>query len=248
MIFPLKENSPIFILAHGTISANAAAGKDEKNTAAPGKIISRSEFEPGNTHISEREVFMRKSMLITALILLTFLVTVPLLAAEMVDSPMYIHWARFKLGSFAQYTIKSKLPTMTTESEQTQTLKTVTAQKATVQITMVMTVAGNKTQVPPSSMELPAKIEKAKLGEYKLEYNPKAKILGKGKEKFTIKGKYVQADWIKAEVEQNGMKTVETIWTSDDIPGTVVKTLQVTGAPANTTVEMMLVDFKADKK
>ncbi len=137
---------------------------------------------------------------------------------------------------------------MNTEGEQTQTLKSITPQKAVVEQKTVSIVAGKRVESPATLMDIPAKIEKAKLGDYKVEYNPRAKILGKGEESIPVKDKKVKAQWIKSYSEQSGMKMTVTVWTNDDIPGMSVKTLSNTGGAAAMTTEMILVDFKAIRK
>jgi hypothetical protein len=168
---------------------------------------------------------------------------VPAIAGEMVDNPMYQHWAKFKVGSFS--TLKSTMSTGG-ETEMTQTLKELTPQKAVVEMKNVMVMAGKKTEIPPQLITHPAKIEKGKASDTHMPAGS-AKVAS-GEETITVKSKGITCKWVKSEISQNSMKTTTTAWINDDIPGTLVKSDSKTEGTVKMSTLQVLIDFKADKK
>jgi hypothetical protein len=192
---------------------------------------------------------MKKTMLfLTALSLTLVFMTLPLLAAELVDNPMYLHWARFKPGTFVTLKMTMKMPAMTTESEMTYTLKEITPQKAVLEVNTTTMVGGKATAMPASKQEIPARIEKAKVGDVTVRAKPSGKILGQGNETFTIKDKKVATKWVKAQGSSGGTTTETTIWTSEDMPNWAVKSVNNSQGAAKMVMEQMVIDFKVIKK
>jgi hypothetical protein len=192
---------------------------------------------------------MKKSLMILGILALSFiLMAMPLLAAEMVDNPMYLHWAKFKPGTFVTLKMTMKMPSMTTDNEMTYTLKQVTPQKALLEVKTTTMVQGKPTVMPPSTQEIPAKIEKAKAIVVTPHAKPQGKVLGQGEETFTIKDKKVKTKWVKAQGEAGGTTTVTTVWTSEDMPNWTVKSVNQSEGAAKMTTEQMVIDFKADRK
>jgi len=111
---------------------------------------------------------------------------------------------------------------------------------------IVTTVAGNEMKMPAQNVEHPAKIDKGDKGEGDETLKPKK--LGEGTEQMEVKGKKIEAQWVKMEIEHQGNTTVSTAWTSDDIPNQTVKMISETTGGVATTTEMILVDLNADRK
>ena len=167
------------------------------------------------------------------------------LSGEMIDNPAYQNWAQFKPGSFVTLKSVTKVGETTSEVKMTQTLKEVTPEKAAVEMVMTMTAAGQEMKMPAQTTEYPAKIEKAE-GEAAEKAEP-VKV-DEGSEELTVNDKKIKTAWVKTEFTQEGTTTVSTVWTSDDIPGNVIKMVSETKGPMTSTSEMTLVDFKAEKK
>jgi len=168
----------------------------------------------------------------------------PLCAEEKVDNPEYKHWAQFKPGSFS--CLKNVVTTMGMKSETTMTttLKEVTAEKVVVEVEVVTVVAGQTMKVPPEKREIPAKIETVKAQE---QIEPKGKIK-EGKEKIEVAGKKIETKWVETELKQDKMVVKSKVWSSDDVPGQVVKIVMSTDGDVKSQTEGSVVKFKADKK
>lgn len=167
--------------------------------------------------------------------------------AEMVDNPMYLHWARFKPGSYVTMKVTTKTAAMTNESEQTYTLKSITPEKAILETRMTAISGGNRTTMPPSTMEIPARVEKGKAVSV-TGVKGSGKVIGQGEEVLTIKDKKVKTKWVKSTAEYSGTKSEVTVWTSNDIPNMTARSINKSSGAAQMTMEQIIIDFKADKK
>ncbi len=191
---------------------------------------------------------MVKRVLLCCLAFSLLLGFIPVMAGEMIDNPMYKHWAKFKPGSFS--TLKGSMQSsgMNSESEMTQTLKELTPQKAVVEMKNAMIVAGKRTENPPQLVTHPAKLEKTK-STADPTHVPKGGVkIASGEDTIMVKSKGVKAKWVKYEITQSGTKMQVTTWINEDIPGTLVKSDNLTSAPVKMSNSMLLVDFKADRK
>ncbi|MBN2560732.1 MAG: hypothetical protein JXQ75_07375 [Phycisphaerae bacterium] len=165
-------------------------------------------------------------------------------AEDLVDSPEYKHWSQFKPGSQSVFKTVSTMMGQKSESTMTTTLKELTAEYAIVEIEIVATIAGKNHTMPKQKRKVPAKVSKE---EAKKQLEPEGKIK-EGKEDLEVAGKKIKTKWIEM-VTKHGDSTMESkIWTSDEVPGQVVKTLTKMKGPTTTTSEGILVKFKAEKK
>jgi hypothetical protein len=171
-------------------------------------------------------------------------------ADEKVDNPTYQHWAQFKPGS---YSVLKTVQTVTvagreikTETTLTTTLKELSAEKALVEMEFVTVSSGRELKLPAQKMEIPAKITKV---EFKKQEEPEGQVKVKeGKEVLKVAGKTIKTTWAEIEIKQ-GKDVIKTkSWTSEEIPGQVVKTVQTMEGKTKMTSEGLLVRFKADKK
>ena len=76
------------------------------------------------------------------------------------DNPAYQSWAKFKPGTMVTYSVDANTAGNTSSTQITQTLKDIDADKATIEVKMSMVMAGNKTDLPAMTHEIPAKIRK----------------------------------------------------------------------------------------
>ena len=169
-------------------------------------------------------------------------------AQEMVDNPLYKHWAQFKPGSFAKLKSTTKVAGITSESYTTTTLKSITTEKAVLEIVSVSKASGREFKSPPFKMDVQAKVPKFKEGKDQQGKGaaPDVKIK-EGKETLKVAGKKLDTKWSETTMKQSGMTINSKSWMCEDVPGQVVKTISKTSGAATATTEMLLVDFKADK-
>ena len=149
-------------------------------------------------------------------------------------------WAKFNVGSSSK--MKTSVTTtvagkpMSTSTTMKQTLLEKTADKAIVEIeTSVMgTSTKTKTEIPLATTGNPALANVT---------NPAN--LKEGSEDVTVGGKTLKCKWVEFESSQNGSTVSSKVWTSEDVPGMMVKSVtKVTGnVPTETTTE--LVEFEA---
>lgn len=145
-----------------------------------------------------------------------------------IDNPMYKNWSAFKVGTWVKSTSVTEASGMKTEMETTSKLVELTAAKAVVEVTMSMTMMGNKTDMPARKDEIPAKIPDATAT---AEKKPDVK---EGNEDLDVGGKKVKTKWI----ETNVSGTKSKVWTSNDVPGTLVKMDSETPGQSKTTLSV----------
>jgi hypothetical protein len=166
--------------------------------------------------------------------------------AQSVDNPAYQVWSIWREG--ASVTTKTEL-TKNGKTEaplkQTQTLKSLSAEKAVIDASMELELNGKPFKTPPAPFEIAAKIEGAPTApSAKKDPNAPAPKMNKGQEKLTINGKTLICEWNEFVIAKG--QTVKT-WYCDDVPGRIAKMVSTNDATKTTTV-MVVVDFKGTKK
>lgn len=159
-------------------------------------------------------------------------------AEDMVDNPAYKVWASFKVGAMVKTEMTTAAGEAKTQMEQTQTLKSLTPEKAVVEVKMAMVMAGNKTEMPASSMDVPAKVEKAKLDQ-KVDAEVK-----EGTEEIDVVGKKMKCKWIETKMKQGDMTVTSKIWTTTEIPGSMAKMESRMDGQVKSETSMKVVEFK----
>ncbi len=169
-------------------------------------------------------------------------------AGEMIDNPDYAHWAKFKVGSFATMKNTSLVGGHKSVALQTKTLKSVAKDKIVIEISME--VVGMEHKIPPQKMEIPAKILRPATPEAvttqptdKPDFKTK-----EGDETLEIDGKKIKVHWIESETKVGQIITKSKAWSSEDVPGRMVKITSRTEGPVESSTEGILSKMKADKK
>jgi hypothetical protein len=155
--------------------------------------------------------------------------------AEKIDNPLYKHWAQFKPGTTATVKTESDMAGNKSEMENTSTLVEVTADKAVVETKMSMVVGGSKMDMPASKMEVAAKIDK--VDTTAAGTKPAIK---ESTEDVDVAGTKVSCKVVEMTNEANGMKTVSKSWTSDKVPGMMVKMESTMDGAMKGTTKMMM--------
>lgn len=164
--------------------------------------------------------------------------------AEKIANPSYETWNKLGVGSSS--TLKSMTDAMgnTTEGETTTTLVEKSAEKVVVEIKASMTMAGQKMDLPAQKIEYPAQIDKEPAGTNPATAAPvDAKVT---EESVTVPAGTFKCKVVESSTEANGMTTKSKSWTSDEVPGSLVKSETVTeGAMASkTTMELAKIEKK----
>jgi protein-tyrosine-phosphatase len=153
--------------------------------------------------------------------------------AEQIANPVYDAWKKAGKGASVTTLTKSEAMGTTSESETKTTVVEVTDEKATLEIKMTATVAGQKMDMPASKIDVPAKVDSATQTTTPAA-DPKAT---QTEEKVTVPAGTFNCKVQVVENEANGMKTKSKIYLSDEVPGGLVKSESTTeGAMASKAV------------
>ncbi len=186
---------------------------------------------------------MNARILIGALALLVAGQVAPSLAYEMGDNPEYKSWASFKAGSMVTLKMISDAGGNKTEMTNTMELLEISGDKAVIQTTTVMVVAGNEMKMPPQKREIMAKMKMAEPAANTKE-GPKAK---ESSEDVTVEGTTYKCKVTESTNEANGVKSVAKSWTSDEVPGGLVKMESTSSGAMSAKTSLTLVKAKAVK-
>jgi len=160
----------------------------------------------------------------------TLLFLVPLTAAD--KHP----WASFKPGSYAKMKTTTTTGPTKMVSEITQTLISVDANNAVVEMETKMMGQTTKTRVP-----MPLKGSASP----NAANAPAPKMSAPVNENITVAGKSIAAKCVDMETDANGMKSAIHSCTSETVPGAVVKAVTKTTGAVKMESVTELVEFAA---
>jgi hypothetical protein len=146
-------------------------------------------------------------------------------------------WVKAGEGSWVVFKMVTEMAEpakMTTEMTQKQTLVDKGVDELTLKLELKL-LGANAMELPATEQKLPVKNAVAD-GDQK-----PAKELKKGEETLTVGEKKVACKWVENEFEANEEKTTTRVWTSDEVPGTLVR---VETKSSKLTFTMSLVDFE----
>jgi len=150
-------------------------------------------------------------------------------AAEEIDNPMYANWAKFKVGSMLKTRSQSIAAEQKMSIDSTATLLEVTPTKLVVEMKTETTSGETKLPTRTRKQDVPAKIAK-----------PADSTIKRSTEDVTVAGTTYTCQVAEETRESVQIKT----WTSDRIPGGVVKAEMHSEGLSVTTV---LVESSAKK-
>ena len=160
-------------------------------------------------------------------------------AAEKMDNPEFKAWSQQKAGTIVTYKATNDFGGMKSETTITNKLIEVGAEKAVVETSTVTTVAGMEIKGPATkrdvlkSVDVPAGKKPDNIGKPEGTFE-------EGTEDVKVGGTTYKTKWYKFKTEKP-VKAQGQIWTSDEVPGQLVKMVtklegQVTGS---TTMELV---------
>lgn len=167
-------------------------------------------------------------------------------AGEMIDNPLYEHWSKFKPGTYVVTVSKQTMAEQNTETEVKTELKSVSKEKVVVEMTSVTKTQDQEFKMPPQTFEHLAKYEKPDLPESEEEETEKPETK-EGEEKIEVAGKKLDTKWYEFVSEDEGTKTHSKSWTSEDMPGQVVKSVTKIEGEFMMNMETRVTDFKVVK-
>jgi hypothetical protein len=168
-------------------------------------------------------------------------------AQETIDNPEFTSWSKFKAGT--SVTLKSTTEAMNVKSESTIVTKLVEvgADKLVVEMTVVSSINGMEFKAPPMKRDVPKQIVLPKGTPKPDPKDPKPKFDGKteeGTETLKIAGGEYKAKWYKTSFEAAGNKIESKNWTSDEIPGGLLKSETTTSGANAATIKIEVTEFK----
>ena len=167
-------------------------------------------------------------------------------AAEKIDNPEFAMWSKHKKGTSITLKTTSSAAGMTSEVVVTTTLVEVGADKVVVEASSVSKFNGMEFKSPAqkrdveNTIELPEGVKKEDLKREKPEGTYE-----EGAETVKVGGTEFKTKWYKYKAEVAGTKTEAKMWTSDDVPGGLVKMeMTSTADKISSTVKTELVEYK----
>jgi hypothetical protein len=167
-------------------------------------------------------------------------------ADELVDNPAYKSWSKHKVGSTVELQSSTDAGGQTFKTAMTQKLVELTPEKAVVEMSIKIDIPG-ATAPPAQKQSFAAKVKKEDATVGKLPQGMKGEVKDKGSEKVSVAGKSYNCKVYEFTGEQNGVKSTGKTWTSEEIPGTLVKmesTTNVGGQDMKTSMAVSKVETK----
>ena len=159
----------------------------------------------------------------------------PKKTGKKIENPAFKQWSAYKPGTFVTMKMVSEFSGQKSETEMTTTLKSVTKEKIVLSVKTTIHVAGQKIEQVHEPMMDEYETVKGDGPEPEVETS---------KESVTVGKKKVDCKKTKTTTNFQGQETVTTVWTSDEIPGTMVKSVSKMSMGTTT---MTVVAFEAKK-
>lgn len=161
---------------------------------------------------------------------------------DQVVNPQYRTWAAFSVGTIV--TLRSITET-TGSSSVTTTTTTYKLQERTDDLVMIEMQTNTKRHDGAEIVTPPEKFRHPKLitlapGVSKEEFGKPPKSAAHGEETLTIGGKTYQTRWHTGKDRSEGGEVTVKVWSCDDVPGGLVKSVTETpGVGKTTTIELV---------
>ena len=166
-------------------------------------------------------------------------------AQEKVDNPEFASWSKFKKGTSTTLKVTAGAAGTNTETVVTTTLVEVGADKLVVETAGASKFNGMEFKTPATKRDVTKTIELPK--GTKKEDAAGGKPPGtfeEGTETIKVGGTDVKTKWVKFKTEVDGSKTEGKMWTSEEVPGMMVKMESATTGKIASTMKMELIEFK----
>jgi hypothetical protein len=167
------------------------------------------------------------------------------LAQDKVDNPEFANWSKFKKGTSVTLKSSSNVGGTTSDVTITTTLVDVAPDKLVLEMTSLVKAAGMEIQGKPMKRDVLKSVPLPK-GAKKEEFSG-GKPPGtyeEGAETLKVGGTEVKAKWFKYKADIGGTKTDAKLWTSDEVPGMIVKSEMTTTGMFASTTKMEVTEIK----
>ena len=185
---------------------------------------------------------MRKCVRVCVMMALIFGL-VSAVFAQAADVTPYQTWAKFKVGATVKYKQTSEMVGMNTESEVVYSLLELTPEKAVVEMSGVTVMGGNKIEMPKTKLDYPAKMNEPDPASATEATAPKADVK-QGEGEIEVAGGKLKCKTVESNITQGDAVMTSKIWVSDEVPGSLVKSVTTMEKPIKSTTTITLVEKK----
>ncbi len=186
---------------------------------------------------------MLRMVILAALLLIATTITKPTWSQrEQVENPLYRNWKHFEPGTSVTYRALTESDDGDSEVTTTYFLKERTEEKIVIELKTLAKLEGQVIDNPPQRLEnrrffnLPPGISKEEFGK------PKG-VLEEGEETVELVGQTFETKWFRARTTGDDGETFTKSWTSDKVPGRLIKSVSET-PKTNTTTTVELIEIK----
>ncbi len=158
-------------------------------------------------------------------------------------NPAYKSWAKFPKGTAVTLKAVSDTNGMKAESTMTLTLLELTPDKAVIEMVNVVTTGGTEFKSPPAKQELKRYVD-APPGTKPGETKKPEGLVEQGEKKVTVAGKEYKATYTKMKLSTGGVDVVAEAWSSDDVPGMVLKSVNTMSGAVSSATTLELAEIK----
>jgi hypothetical protein len=161
--------------------------------------------------------------------------------AETIDNPEFAMWQKHKKGTSITLKTTSTAEGVTSETTMTTTLLEVGADKVVVETSVISKFNGMEFKTPPTKREVNKKLdlpEGAKKEDFQSADKPNG-TYEEGTETVKVGAGEYKAKWYKYKIEIAGQKTEAKMWTSDEVPGTMLKMETTTTGGGSSKTELI---------
>lgn len=170
-------------------------------------------------------------------------------AAENVDHPAYLSWAKHPVGTTIVMRSETASKTRTLTTTTTSTLTGLKPDKAIIEVAKVSDATDGLIKSPVETREqfrifpLFGKTKKEDIGK-------PVGAIAQGEETLTLAGREFKAVWFDTKGKgEGGLEWTTRTWMSDEVPDRLLKSVtNMPGAGTTVTVQLMEFDVPAAKK
>jgi len=163
---------------------------------------------------------------------------------ETIDNPEFASWSKFKSGT--SVTLKNTTTTKDATLETVIITKLIEAgsDKLVLELTVISNINGMEFKQPPTKRDVAKTITLPK-GTPKPDPTKKLDAtIEEGMETVKVAGGEFKAKWYKSKFEAGGSKIETKAWTSEDVPGGLVKSETTTTGVNAATIKMEVTELK----
>ena len=159
-----------------------------------------------------------------------------------IDNPEFAHWSKFKVGTWVKLESEQTGGGQTMKTTMTHKVVELTKEKAVIETTMSFGMPGMEPQT--TKRDVPAKMPKPpEVPKTDESLKPEVK---EGEETIEVVGKKIKCKTTEMTMDIGQTKSWTKSWTSEDVPGFLVKMEQKTTGAAESSSKTTLKEWKSE--